>query len=57
MRLSAKKQPKSEGAKKGVDIGSILRRQGLLLMLILMIIFFRFQSPEYFLTFDNCHNS
>ena len=53
MRLSAKKQPKSEGAKKGIDIGSILRRQGLLLMLILMIIFFRFQSPEYFLTFDN----
>ena len=53
MRLSAKKQPKSEGAKKGLDIGSILRRQGLLLMLILMIIFFRFQSPEYFLTFDN----
>lgn len=53
MRLSSKKQSKSEGAKKRLDIGSILRRQGLLLMLILMIIFFRFQSPEYFLTFDN----
>lgn len=53
MRLSSKKQSKSEDAKKRLDIGSILRRQGLLLMLILMIIFFRFQSPEYFLTFDN----
>lgn len=44
---------KSEDTKKKIDIGSILRSQGLLLMLILMIIFFRFQSPEYFLTFDN----
>lgn len=47
------KQIKSEDAKKKIDIGRILRSQGLLLMLILMIIFFRFQSPEYFLTFDN----
>jgi len=53
MSRRSKKQLKSEGAKKKIDIGSILRSQGLLLMLIMMIIFFRFQSPEYFLTFDN----
>ena len=53
MSGSTKKQSKSEVAKKKIDFGSLLRSQGLLLMLILMIVFFRFQSPEYFLTFDN----
>ena len=47
------KETLSGDAKRKIDFGSFFRRQGLLLMLILMIIFFRFQSPEYFFTFDN----
>ncbi|MCX6453997.1 MAG: ABC transporter permease [Actinobacteria bacterium] len=53
MSLTLKKRNKIAKEKKGRDFGSVLRSQGLLLMLILMVIFFRIQDPEYFLTFDN----
>ena len=53
MSLTLNKRNKSAKEKKGRDFGSVLRSQGLLLMLILMVIFFRIQDPEYFLTFDN----
>jgi len=53
MSLTLKKRNKTAKEKKGRDFGSVLRSQGLLLMLILMVIFFRIQDPEYFLTFDN----
>jgi len=53
MTQSIRKETNPENTKKRIDFGSFLRSQGLLFMLILMIIFFRFQSPEYFLTFDN----
>jgi len=35
------------------DFGSMLQKQGLLVMLLLLVIFFRIFDPEYFLTFDN----
>jgi len=35
------------------DFGSVLQKQGLLVMLLLLIIFFRIFEKEYFLTFDN----
>jgi len=35
------------------DFGSVLQKQGLLVMLLLLIIFFRIFEREYFLTFDN----
>jgi ribose/xylose/arabinose/galactoside ABC-type transport system permease subunit len=53
MSKKTEKETLSGDAKRKIDFGSFFRRQGLLLMLILMIIFFRFQSPEYFFTFDN----
>ena len=53
MSKRTNKETVSGDAKRKIDFGSFFRRQGLLLMLILMIIFFRFQSPEYFFTFDN----
>ena len=40
-----------EGSKR--DFGSILQKQGLLVMLLLLVIFFRIFETEYFLTFDN----
>jgi ribose transport system permease protein len=35
------------------DFGSVLQKQGLLVMLLLLVIFFRIFEKEYFLTFDN----
>ena len=52
-RLKGQNKTSDGVEKKGFDYGNLLRSQGLLLMLVLMVIFFRIQDPKYFFTFDN----